>query len=297
MQNLTLTEFATARRALAAQVLPQVVGLERSRGGRCSGVLWDAGLIVTAAEALHGADAVTVHTADGELPARLLACDLSVDVAVLAADTGLSGASGATTADPAVGDAVLIAGRVQQAPTLVWSQLEFIGGPWRSRSGGELERLIRISPGLHPSVEGGGVFDLGGRLVAMAVRGPRGIALGIPVGTMARIVDAVKEHGRLPQPYLGVRLQSVHLDAPLQQQLNHGSEGALVVGVEPDSPATGQLLFGDLVLAVAGKSVAHALDLKVALAGRAPQSAVDLTVYRAGVSQTITVRVGERGAA
>ena len=293
--STVLNDWSTARRALAEQAALGVVGIDRGRGVPFSGIVWDSETLVTAAEPLHDADSVSVHTALETVPAEILARDLSVDVAVLKATTGASGVSAAKPTSLASGDDVLIAGRSPSAAAIVWAHVEQVGPAWRSRSGGELDRLIRLSPGLHPTLEGGGVFDFGGRLCTMAVRGPRHTSLGIPGETIERIVATVLQHGRLPQPYLGVRLQPVRLDESLRQLLSRSSaEGALVVGVESDSPAAGRLLLGDLILAAAGRPIDDALDLKVAL-GRIPLgSSLQLQVYRGGARLDTTVLVSER---
>lgn len=294
--NSTLREWGAARRALAERAALGVVGIDRGRGVRFSGIVWDSDTLVTAAEVLHGADSVTVQTAQGSVPAQILACDLSVDVAVLKAKTGAPGIAAAKPTHLAVGDDVVVAGRGRAGAMIIWSHAEQVGPAWRSRSGGELDRLITLSPRLHSSLEGGGVFDVEGRLCAMAVRGPRHQTLGIPSETIERVVTTVLQHGRLPQPYLGIRLQPVALDEPLRQQLaRSGSDAAIVVGVEPASPAAAAgLLFGDLLLSVTGQPVENGIDLKMALK-RVPLGAtVNLQVYRAGALLDTTVVVRER---
>ncbi len=295
--NSALAEWATARRALAEHATLGVVGIDRGRGVRFSGIVWDSETLVTAAEVLHGADSVTVQTARDTLPAEIIACDFSVDVAVLRAKTGAPGISAANPASLFPGDDVLVAGRgSHSASAVLWTHVEQVGPAWRSRSGGELERLIRLSPGLHPSLEGGGAFDLEGRLCAMAVRGPRRQTLGIPSETIERVVATVLQHGRLPLPYLGVRLQPVRLDESLQEQLaRRGPDAAIVVGVEPESPAAAaSVLFGDLILSVAGRPIESAIDLKIALSRIPLGSPVGLQVYRAGAKLDTTVVVRER---
>ena len=293
--NGSLIEWRAARRALAEQVASSVVGIDRGRGVRFSGIVWDSDTLVTAAEILHGADSVTVHTAHDIVAAEMLACDLSVDIAVLKAKTGAPGISAEKTTPLSSGDDVLIAGRDQSAPAVVWSQVEQVGPAWRSRSGGELDRLIRLSPGLPPTLEGGGAFDLEGRLCAMAVRGPRHTTIGIPRETIERIVTTVLQHGHLPQPYLGVRLAPVRLDETLRQQLSRkGPEAAIVVGVLPDSPAAASLLFGDLILSVAGQPIENAIDLKIALTRMPLGSPTGVQVYRAGARLDTTVILRER---
>jgi S1-C subfamily serine protease len=294
--NSVLTEWAAARRELADRAALGVVGIDRGRGVRFSGIVWDSETLVTAAEVLHGADSVTVQTAHDAVPAEILACDLSVDVAVLKARTGAPGISAARPTGLSSGDDVVLAGRGAAGAVIVWTQVEQVGPAWRSRSGGELDRLIRLSPHLLATLEGGGAFDVEGRLCAMAVRGPRHQTLGIPCETIERIVTTVLQHGRLPQPYLGVRLQSLRLDATLRQQLSwRGVDAALIVGIEPESPAAAaNLLFGDLILSIDGQSIENGMDLKIALTRVSLGSPIALTVYRAGATLDTTVIVRER---
>jgi S1-C subfamily serine protease len=224
------------------------------------------------------------------------ACELSVDVAVLKAMTGAPGISAASPSSLASGDDVLVAGRSDSAAAIVWTHVEQVGPAWRSRAGGELDRSIRLSPGLHPTVEGGGAFDLEGRLCAMAVRGPRHQTLGIPSETIERLVSTVLQHGYLPQPYLGVRLQPIRLDDALRQKLaRSGSDAVIVVGIEPDSPAAAaNLLLGDVLAAIGGRPIENAIDLKIALSRIHLGSSIGLQIYRAGERLEVTVNVRER---
>jgi serine protease Do len=261
---------------------------------RFSGIVWDSETLVTAAERLHGADTVTVHTGHESVNAEILASDLTVDIAVLRARTGAPGISAARPSGLQAGDDVVVAGRGHSGGIVTWSQVEQVGPAWRSRSGGELDRWIRLAPGLRPTLEGGGAFDLEGRLCAMVVTGPRHQTLGIPFETMERLVSTVLQHGRLPQPYLGVRLQSVALDETLQQQLSRKKpEAAVVVGVETDSPAAmAGIVFGDIVLSVAQQPIESAIDLKVALNRAAVGTTIALQVFRAGnhIEKSVVVR-------
>jgi len=294
--NTILTEWGAARRALAARAASNIVGIDRGRGVRFSGIVWDSDTLVTAAEVLHGADSVTVLTAHDAVPAQILACDLSVDIAVLKAKTGATGISAATATALSSGDDVVVAGRGHAGAVIVWSQVEQVGPAWRSRSGGELDRLITLAPRLNPLLEGGGTFDLEGRLCAMAVRGPRHQTLGIPSETIERVVTTVLQHGRLPQPYLGVRLQPVRLDETVRTQLARtGRDAAIVVGVEPASPAAAAgLLIGDLVLSVSDQPIDNGMDLKIALTRVPLGTPVSLRVYRAGATLDTSVTVRER---
>jgi serine protease Do len=133
----------------------------------------------------------------------------------------------------------------------------------------------------------------------MAVRGPRDQTLGIPSETIERVVTTVLQHGRLPQPYLGVRLQPVALDEALRTQLARSdSDAAIVVGVEPASPAAAAgLVFGDLILSVSGQPIENGIDLQLALKRVPLGSTVNMQVYRAGALLDTVVTVRERSRA
>jgi S1-C subfamily serine protease len=296
MTSTAWEDWSAARRALVKHALEGVVGIERRRGGGFAGIVWDAETIVSAAEALRGADTFLVRTADQQVEASLVAMDLSVDVAVLRARTQGSAVAASTAPALAAGDDVVLAGFAEGQPRVAWSHARQVGPAWRSRSGGELSRLIRLAPGLDTRLEGAGVFDLDGRLCAMAVPGPRRETLGIPCDTIERVVSTVRRHGRVPQPYLGLRLQSVCLDEGLRKELSRpGREASVVVGVEPDSPAQAAgLMFGDLLLAAGDRLIETAIDLKVALAAVALGSPLPLHVLRAGERRETTAIVRER---
>jgi S1-C subfamily serine protease len=291
-----LNDWQAVRRALVEQVCLGVVGIEQARGRRCSGIVWNSDTVVTAAEAIQGRDSVRVHAAGGTVSGDIVGAELSVDVAVLKVPTGASGVSAAKPGVLQTGDEVVIAGRKRGLTLVAWSHAQQVGPAWRSRSGGELPRLIRLAPGLENALEGAGVFDLDGCLCAMAVAGPREQTLGIPVETLENVVSTIMQHGRIPQPYLGVRLQPVYLDDPLREQLSRQSRtGAIVVGVEADSPAAAAgLLFGDLLLSIAGRAIENALDIRAALRSVTLGSPVSLRVYRAGTPVDSTVVVRER---
>jgi S1-C subfamily serine protease len=299
MTNAAWADWSAARRALVRRVLSGVVGIERPRGGEFAGIIWDADTVVTAAESLRGAESLLVRTPEGRVEATLAAMDLSVDVAVLRASTNAPGVAAQTETGLQAGDDVVIAGHCKGQPLVAWSHARQVGPAWRSRSGGELARLIRLTPGLDARLEGAGVFDLEGRLCAMAVHGPRRQTLGVPCETIEQIVSMVRRHGRVLQPYLGIRLQCVHLDERLRAELSRqGSEAAIVVGVERHSPAEAAgLMFGDLLLSAGGRVIETALDLKVALGAIALGSPLSMDLYRAGARRETTAIVRERSGA
>jgi serine protease DegQ len=295
MTSRLLKEWAAERRDLVVRSTSAVVGIERPRGRTFSGVVWDDETVVTAAEALSGALHVLVHAGAEPVDGEVIGVDLSTDVGVVRARTGLTPASRAAADSLHAGDTVVVAGREGGGPLVAWNHVEHVGPAWRSRRGGEISRAIRLAPALAESFEGAGVFDLEGKLTVMAVPGPRRRVLGIPVETIARVVAPVLEHGYLPQPFLGIRLQPVWLDEEIRARLGRRGPGVIVTGIEPGSPAAAAgVLFGDLLLSVGGMEVEGPLQVSGSLGRASIGTSVELELLRAGARQQATVVIGER---
>jgi serine protease DegS len=146
------------------------------------------------------------------------------------------------------------------------------------------------------SFEGGAVIDMDGNVVAMAVPGPDHRVLAIPVATIEAVVSKVDQFGRLPKPYIGIRLQPLWLDHDTRTKLGRRSRGiAAVGGVDAGSPAAeAHIELGDLLLALDGEPTESVHGLAQRLAGINPGQMIALEVLRGGKPLTINVQVGER---
>lgn len=291
----TLQTWAQERADLVEQVAAGVVAVQTAKGRPLSGIVWDAQTIVTAAENLTG-DRVVVHSTSERLDAEVVALDLATDVAVLRVHSSLTAATRGASERLRAGQPVVLVGREATQPAAQWADVQLVGPSWRSRRGGEIARTIRFSMRLDDALEGAGIFDTAGMLCAMAVPNVRGRALGIPVETLATVQSRVAQHGYLPQPYLGVRLQPVWLDEAQRTQLGRDRETAVIVtGVDPQSPAqTAGLAFADLLLGIGGHAVHSPGGVAREIAAVAIGSTLQLEVLRAGEKRQLSMTVGER---
>ena len=113
--------------------------------------------------------------------ASLAGRDPSTDVAVLRFQPdGLPAASTADAAPLRPGHVVLAVGNHEGAPVASLGIVASVGGPWHSLRGGAIDSLIRVDLVLSPTAEGGALIDAQGRVVGMAVLGPRRRVLAIP---------------------------------------------------------------------------------------------------------------------
>jgi len=295
----SLQDWARERAELAQGAAAAVVAVEDAKGRSLGGIVWDGTTVVTAAEGL-ARGAVRIRTATGDVEGEVAAADRATDVAILrlpaTAASGLGGARHGDSAALQTGQPVLLAARDDSGPLVLWTDLLRVGPAWRSSQGGEIARSIHLATRIHGRFEGAGLFDVGGRLCAMVVPGPRRRGLGIPVETIAGVVARVAQHGYLPQPYLGVRLQPVWIDESQAAAIGRGRGPAVIVtGVESDSPAhRAGLVLGDFILALGAKEVGRPAAIAREIGAAAIGSQINFEVLRAGSRQRIAVAVGEQ---
>jgi S1-C subfamily serine protease len=151
---------------------------------------------------------------------------------------------------------------------------------------------------LSPAAEGGALVDTRGRVVGMAVLGPRRRVLAIPTATIDRAVDQLLAKGHVFRGYLGAGLQPVRLARPAGDAPYGGGRGILVVSLDPDGPtASAGLMVGDIVTAWNGTPVDRVREVMRLLGPDSVGQAVDLGVLRGGAPRALKVVIGERAVA
>jgi S1-C subfamily serine protease len=297
-----LQQWSQQRSQLAAELAPRAVAIAIGPHRSVSGIRWLGAYIVTAAEALAGSDEVTLVSERGETRAPVIACDLATDVAVLRiGDDQMrdapTGAVAAAASDAALeaGAGVIIVGRGRRGPRVGFGTVRVAGPAWRSRRGGDIAQRLEFEAALDSQFEGALVADLTGVPRAMLVPGPRGRLLGIPAATVDRIVAVVEQHGYLPRPYLGLRLQPLWLDAATRARWGRSARSmAAVAGVEPESPAdSAGVAPGDLLEAIDGVAIEDVEGLVAQLAQAVPGRVLELRLRRGGQPHTLPITVGE----
>jgi S1-C subfamily serine protease len=291
-----LQQWSRDRLDLATALSPRTVAIALGKHRSLSGMRWRADLVVTAAEALEGSDEVLVISDRGEIRAPVIACDLATDVAVLRIDAEQSSEQ-AISDDAALqaGAGVVIVGRTRRGPLVGFGTVRAAGPAWRSRRGGAIAQRLEFDAALDGRFEGALVADLAGVPRAMLVPGARGSLLGIPGATIERIVAQVRQHGYLPRPYLGVRLQALWLDHATRARWGRTSRSmAAVAGVEPGSPAEAcGIAPGDLLEGINGTTVDGVEAFAAQIAQSTPGSVLSLRMRRGGQSHTVEVKIAE----
>jgi S1-C subfamily serine protease len=135
-----------------------------------------------------------------------------------------------------------------------------------------------------------------GRVVGMAVLGPRRRALAIPGSTINRAVDQLLARGHVFRGYLGASLQPVKREPASNGSQSLGSgRGVLVVSLDPDGPsARAGMLVGDIVTTWDGRPIDRVREIMRLLGPESVGRTVDLSLIRGGVPAALKVVIGER---
>lgn len=278
---------------------PSVLRLARHRYP-ASATVWDpaAGLVVTTRHAVVGCEDSVQLTLPGgeEREAQVVGTDPGTDLALLKlADPG--GLAGLEHADPGelkVGELTLALGRPGQSVRASLRIVGVLGGEVRTPHGGKLDRYIETDRALPRGFSGGPLVDLDGRLIGIDTSGLlRGADIALPVSTVKRVAAELLAHGAIRRGYLGVAVQRVRLPDDLASALGGQKSGALVVRVDPDSPAAKSgLVLGDTIVTLDGEAVGGPDRLRELLADR-KGAALAGRIVRGGALQDLKLTVGE----
>jgi S1-C subfamily serine protease len=290
-----LIAFSNAAAQVVERSASSIVAVHGGGRWPSSGIHWRSGVIVTAEEVLERDEDIKVALPGGRVVAASLAGrDPSTDVAVLRFQPdGLPAAPTADAASLRPGHVVLAIGNHEGAPIASLGIVAIAGPAWRSLRGGAIDSLIRLDLALSPAAEGGAVVDVEGRVVGMAVLGPRRRARAIPTSTIDRVVDQLLAKGHVFRGYLGAGLQPARLRRP-----SNGAQrgrGILVASIDPDGPAArAGLLVGDIVTTWNAKPVDRVREVMRFLGSDSIGNTVDLGLLRGGAPTTLKVVIGER---
>jgi serine protease Do len=168
----------------------------------------------------------------------------------------------------------------------------------RDIGAGPYDQFIQIDAPINQGNSGGPLFTQDGKVIGMntAILSPTGGSVGIGFAIpsdMIRTVSAeLEKDGKVVRGYVGVEAQQI---TPTTAQAMHlkVNDGALLAGVQPDSPAAAAGLEpGDVIQAVNGTKVATPKELAVDVAAIQPGQEAHLSVLHDGQSKDVTVKVG-----
>ncbi|WP_372526052.1 S1C family serine protease [Piscinibacter sp.] len=263
----------------------------RSRHALASGVVWNRGVMVTAAHVFRRTPAaVSVRAAgDKQLDATLVGIDSSTDIAVFRLPDDVAAAEIGDASAVKAGHLALAIGRSADGDvTASYGLVNRTAGAWQTWLGGQVDRLIRLDGGLYDGLSGGPVADAAGSVIGMATSAlSRSYGIVVPASTVSRVVDALLTQGRVARAFIGIGAQ------PVEVAGTEPGVGLLVTSLARGGPADqAGILVGDIVVEVAGRPVATLHELRSALAQRIGER-VRVALLRGGAPAEASVTVGE----
>jgi S1-C subfamily serine protease len=265
-----------------------------------SGIIWRAGIVITASHMLRRTEEITLLMPDkSESPATFAGRDPGTDLAILKAEAK----SATATIDIApssalrVGQWVLGVGRSGLGDLAASAGIVArLGSAWRSWRGGHLDRLIRPDITLYPGQSGSALVDSSGRFLGMNTSAlARGAAITVPAATIDRVLDEILTHGHVFRPWLGLAMQPVELPEALISELKINHIGLMVMNVEPASPsAQAGIMLGDIITGANSREITGVEHVQAALRELKRGDSLQLTYVRGGKLATASVKVADR---
>jgi serine protease Do len=272
---------------------------EIQRGLGSGFIISPDGIILTNAHVVAEATEITVKLTDRrEFEAKVLGVDKRTDIAVLKIEAkDLPYVKIGHANDLKVGEWVAAIGSPFGFENTVTSGI--VSAKARALPDENYVPFIQTDVAVNPGNSGGPLFNMDGEVIGMNSQifsrtgGFMGLSFAIPIDVAMQVKDDLIKNGKVTRGRIGVQIQDVNQALANSFGLPK-PQGALISGVEPDSPAArAGLKSGDVVLGVNGKEINQLSELSGAIAATKPGNNARLQVWREGKSKDIDVKVGE----
>jgi 2-alkenal reductase len=269
------------------------------------------------------ADQVYVEFPDhNRVPATIVGDDPNADVALLKIPTGglsLTPLPLGSSARLTVGSPVAAIGSpFGEQQSLSVGVISAVNRSITSLTSFDINNAIQTDAAINHGNSGGPLLNGRGQVIGINSQikstggGGEGVGFAVPVDTVRRSLQQLKQHGKVSYSYIGV--SSVDLYPQLAKHLGIAAKtGALVAKIQPGSPAekahlkagTSTITFegdaripkgGDAIVAVDGKPVHSSTDLGNLVSARNPGSKAQITIVNGQTRRTVTVTLAARPA-
>ncbi len=267
------------------------------RGVGSGFILSADGLIMTNAHVVEGADELIVTLPDKrEFKAKLVGADKRTDVAVVKIEaTGLSAVKIGDTNRLRVGEWVMAIGSPFGLENSVTAGIVSA----KQRDTGDFLPFIQTDVAINPGNSGGPLINMRGEVVGINSQiysrsgGFQGISFAIPIDEAVRVSDQLRSTGRVTRGRIGVQIDQVSKE--VAESIGLGQpKGALVRGVEPNSPASkAGVEPGDIIVKFDGKDIDKSIDLPRLVSNTKPGNKSSMTVFRRGSQRELSITVAE----
>lgn len=270
----------------------------------------DAGHVVTNYHVISRAKGARVMLADNSTwTARLVGFEPDKDIAVLKIDAPpgrLTKVAIGESANLQVGQKVFAIGSpFGLDQTLTTGVISGLGREIQSTSNRAIEGVIQTDAAINPGNSGGPLLDSAGRLIGIntmivSTSGAySGIGFAVPVDIVNQVVPELIRTGRVETAFIAAK----YFDDSIARRIGIES-GVLVNHVYPGSgaeeagikgtfvePYSNNMNLGDIIVAVAGRTIHGIADINKALDGKKPGEVVKVKIERGTSTIELDVRL------
>ena len=291
-------------------------GKKKVQVGEGSGFIIDkSGIVLTNRHVVADTEAeyMVVINEEDKYPAHVLARDPINDVAILKVrKSGLPTLELGDSSELELGQTVIAVGNAlgnfrNTVSVGVVSGLsrEITAGDAASQQVAKLRGLIQTDAAINPGNSGGPLIDMDGKVIGIntaMVFMAENIGFALPINNAKKDLDDLKKHGRIVQPFLGLRY--VLLNKDLQEKFNLAVDyGALIIsepvpGGEAIAPGGAAqkagLQEGDVILEIESKKITQKNPVEEILQKCKVGQMVDILGLRHGKKITFKDSLDER---
>ena len=282
-------------------------------GGGTGFIISPDGFIVTNKHVIIDPEAeYTVLMNDGQkYPAKVLASDPVMDIAVLKIDAGnLPTVELGDSANLKVGQTAIAIGnalgefRNTVSTGVVSGLARSVTASGAGIGSEQLVNVIQTDASINPGNSGGPLLNIAGQVIgintAMA-QGAQNIGFAIPINEVKSTIESVQKNGRIIRPWLGVRYVMINKATADANKLSV-DYGAIIVrgqnptdlAVIPGSPADkAGLEENDIILEINGQKIMEANPLANVVAKLKPSDVITLKVLHQSKEKTVKVKLEE----
>jgi S1-C subfamily serine protease len=306
--------------AIADKVSPAVVDIYTSLpNGQAAGtgmIITPSGEVLTNNHVVDGSTTieVTISGRSGNYTAHVVGVDPSADVALIQIDgvSGLPTVTFASSSTVQVGDTVVALGNAlgQGVTSVTQGSVAAINETITASEGGGkteiLTGMIVSDAPISPGDSGGPLVNTSAQVIGMITAGEASnsqsqtstVNYSVPSDTALSVVNQIRSgqassgivYGQVG--YMGVSVRDLTPSRAAQLGVSL-SQGAVVVGVQPGSPAAAAgIPVGAVITAIAGASVTSSASLGTVLHAHKPGEQVAVTWVDRKGSHTSTVTLG-----
>lgn len=284
-------------------------------------VIDDEGHILTNAHVVAGAEKIRVGFGDNKTSeAKKIGQDTSTDLALLKVKVDKKLLHPLELGDSSkirVGDPVVAIGNPFGLDRTVTSGIvSALQRRIEAPNGFTIDDVIQTDASINPGNSGGPLLDAEGKVLGINSQiatagggGSVGIGFAVPVNTARKVVDELRNEGKVRHAFLGIT--GIDLKPPVSDNLNlPADEGVLVQEVVDGGPADKAgikagstavtiagldlVLGGDIITKVDGKKVTEMGEVVTAVDSKKPGDEVELQILRGKKPRTVKVKLGER---